>query len=114
MLSMIFKGTVEVRRYQIASANPNYVMNSRPLDPSAWKAHCTRPRTGVAGSEHGYVPWWTTEEAKSLRVPKQGKQLFYGELGRGDAFFSLPFIPLWGHEPFTFTVTSETCEVFTA
>jgi len=104
---LVFRGVVEFRRYEHSSANANYILASRPVERKTWAPHCERPMTGIAGSESGEKPWWGD-------LPRQGQQLLHDELGEGDAFCSLPFIPLYGSEPFTVTVATDECEIFCA
>jgi len=107
---LILSGAVEFRRFENSSINPAYVLNSRPLLRSSWKAHCARPMTGIAESEHDEEVWF----GKSQGYPRRSRELVHDRLGEGQAFCSLPFIPLWGLEPFTVTVASAECQVFCA
>lgn len=102
---LISDGSVELWRYEVASANPTYVLASRPLDRSSWKAHCVRPKTGVAGSEPDEEPWWGSSASR-------GQQSLHDTLRIGDAFCSLAFIPLKAREAFTAVVAEGGCKVY--
>lgn len=104
-LYIVLGGTIEFCRYASSSDNPTYVLASRPLESKSWKAVCSRPMTGVAGS---------SKDEKALGAamsPDRGTQVVWDRLGKGDVFCSVSFFPISCSEPFTVSA-SEDCVVY--
>lgn len=104
---IICKGTVELRRFPIASANPAYVLAKKPLTKSSWSKSCAPPKVGVAECDHQ-----TLEEFRCGPARRGSGLLTVERLDVGASFCSLGALPIGAPEPFTVVVSSDECVLY--